>query len=408
MIPKQGKEFEEESPVRNPYKVRSFQKAISVVEGLDKPIQKAKDVEALKGLGIGSGIQKRISDLLNGNYTPGKVDPVERKNEQKKLLIRLELEKVPYIGPTAAEQLVSKGCESIKDLLKPKYFKELKPTQRIGAKYYQHLQQPVIREEAEAIAELVKETMPADGNVIICGSYRRNFPIASSVVLLIQHPSHVHIPLPSVPPFEKVPEDANPSRFGRTHADFRPKGGYSTRHERSRDPLSSKIVPALEERGLLAEKLQCTAGRWVGIARVPEASDAEAYGGIANINPYNLRRMRKEGVSKVEGRFRKVELALVPEKSLGAALIALTGDVEFNRIIRLQAAKMGLLLNEYGLWKWNEGTWELLTASGNEKEIFAELGMSYVEPEKRNYSYLTKSASRTRPATDLKPALKAY
>ncbi|EEB89181.1 hypothetical protein MPER_12749 [Moniliophthora perniciosa FA553] len=306
--PIKGKEVEEESPVRNPYKVRSFQRAINVVGGLDKPIGKAEDVKALKGLGIGSSIQKRIVDLLNGNYTPRKVDPEERKNEQRKLLIRLELEKVPYIGPTAAEQLVNKGCESIDDLLRKKYFIELKPTQRIGVKFYQHLQQPVVREEAEAIAELVRETMPADGDVIICGSYRRNFPIASSVVLLIQHPSHVHIPLPNVPPFEKAPEDAKPSRFGRTPADFRPKNGYSTRHERNRDPLSSEIVPELEERGLLADKLQCTAGRWVGIARVPEASDADAYGGMANINSFHLRRIRKDLVGQVGGKFRKVEL----------------------------------------------------------------------------------------------------
>lgn len=72
---------------------------------------------------------------------------------------------------------------------------------------------------------------------------------------------------------------------------------------------------------------------------------------------------------------------------------------------------MGLRLNEYGLWRHcrssessynstepnevtngksagaEEGRWELI-ASRTEQEIFDELGIDYVEPERRNFSFI--------------------
>lgn len=118
--------------------------------------------------------------------------------------------------------------------------------------------------------------------------------------------------------------------------------------------------------------------------------------------------------------------SLVPLKSHGAALISLTGDTTFNRDLRIRAIKQGMHLNEFGLWKWKAndpdstppdqlispdpppspvppkkvkkarsgsetinggGFWELVRAS-TEEDILAELGMSYIPPEKRNFGNL--------------------
>ena len=107
--------------------------------------------------------------------------------------------------------------------------------------------------------------------------------------------------------------------------------------------------------------------------------------------------------------------SLIPAKSRGAALLALTGDTEFNRHVRGKALGLGLHLNEFGLWKWRTGNsenvnvllpsssvplddggelaperrgyWELVRAE-TEEEILDELGMSYIEPDKRNFGFL--------------------
>lgn len=98
---------------------------------------------------------------------------------------------------------------------------------------------------------------------------------------------------------------------------------------------------------------------------------------------------------------------MIPMKSRGAALLALTGDLEFNRDMRTQASKLGMHLNEYGLWRWvshnpspspssedtdepeeeDKGHWELMQAD-SEDTILHELGKSWIEPSKRNFSYL--------------------
>lgn len=103
---------------------------------------------------------------------------------------------------------------------------------------------------------------------------------------------------------------------------------------------------------------------------------------------------------------------LYPILSEGSALLASTGDAEFNSHLRKVAKTMGLRLNEYGLWRHcrspgssldnsaepngvtngksagaEEGRWELIV-SRTEQEIFDELGIDYVEPERRNFSFI--------------------
>jgi DNA polymerase beta len=112
---------------------------------------------------------------------------------------------------------------------------------------------------------------------------------------------------------------------------------------------------------------------------------------------------------------------LVPWKSRGAALLALTGDIEFNRDIRTRAINLGLHLNEFGLWRWQsngseeaevetatekapeKGYWELVKAD-TEEEILRELGLDFVEPTKRNFSNVvgkqTKKKATTRKSRD--------
>lgn len=89
-------------------------------------------------------------------------------------------------------------------------------------------------------------------------------------------------------------------------------------------------------------------------------------------------------------------LSLYPGLSEGAALLATTGDVDFNTYIRGVALKMGLHLNEYGLWRQHtngdsgEGRWELV-ASRTEEEILSELGIEFIEPERRNFSFIAST-----------------
>ncbi|OSS45750.1 hypothetical protein B5807_09555 [Epicoccum nigrum] len=88
--------------------------------------------------------------------------------------------------------------------------------------------------------------------------------------------------------------------------------------------------------------------------------------------------------------WRRIDLLLVPEAEMGAALIYFTGNDIFNRSMRLLARKKGMRLNQKGLYKdvkrgWrgeklNEGT---LVEGRSERRIFEVLGVPWREPGER-------------------------
>ena len=85
----------------------------------------------------------------------------------------------------------------------------------------------------------------------------------------------------------------------------------------------------------------------------------------------------------------QVDLRVVPPASWGAALMYFTGCKEFNVRLRERALKQGLTLNEYGLFPDDDDKTPPQqrgvkpVAGASEEEVFAALGLAYVEPELR-------------------------
>jgi DNA polymerase IV len=88
--------------------------------------------------------------------------------------------------------------------------------------------------------------------------------------------------------------------------------------------------------------------------------------------------------------WRRLDLLIVPEEEMGAALIYFTGNDIFNRSIRFLASKKGMRLNQRGLFKdvirdknrekITDGT---LVEGRDEKKIFEILGVPWREPNER-------------------------
>ncbi|MDH5563250.1 MAG: DNA polymerase/3'-5' exonuclease PolX [Nitrospirota bacterium] len=74
----------------------------------------------------------------------------------------------------------------------------------------------------------------------------------------------------------------------------------------------------------------------------------------------------------------QVDLRVVPEESYGAALQYFTGSKAHNIAVRSLAIKKGLKINEYGVFRG-----ETRIAGRTEKEVYAQVGLPYVEPELR-------------------------
>lgn len=76
----------------------------------------------------------------------------------------------------------------------------------------------------------------------------------------------------------------------------------------------------------------------------------------------------------------QVDVRAVESSSYGAAMMYFTGSKEHNVAIRDRAVRMGLRLNEYGLFRTAD---EELVASATEEEIYQKLGLPWIPPELR-------------------------
>ncbi len=74
----------------------------------------------------------------------------------------------------------------------------------------------------------------------------------------------------------------------------------------------------------------------------------------------------------------QVDLRVVPRVSWGAALLYFTGSKQHNIAVRKLAIDRGLKINEYGVFRDHERI-----AGKSEKEVYASLGLSFIDPELR-------------------------
>ncbi|KAF8214937.1 hypothetical protein K438DRAFT_1659786 [Mycena galopus ATCC 62051] len=373
-----NKEEEAQRPDKNPYKIRAFTDAIRVLGKLDHPIRSASEAKTLKG--VGPGIHRRIQDFFEkaGN-APQEVDPEALNQLKLDRLARTELEQISGIGPVKARQLVAAGCRTVEQLrTTPEYLDMLSNVQRIGVTYVHHIEARVSRREAETVAQCIRDALSSKYEIIIGGSYRRGAPNSSDIDLIILHPDHVHVPVPTIFP---------------SHIDVSPSPRKRKNGTRPPSLLQDDIVPILQSRGVLAATLSSGDLKWQGVVLLPDPASAIKDDQLAE------RKRRTTAIENGDGVYHRADLNLVAQKSRGAALLALTGDIDFNRDLRVRAAKVGMHLNEFGLWRWNdneeepaEGFWELVRAE-TEEEVLKELGMDYVEPTKRNFSSLADAVS---------------
>lgn len=80
----------------------------------------------------------------------------------------------------------------------------------------------------------------------------------------------------------------------------------------------------------------------------------------------------------------QVDVRVVPEESFGAALQYFTGSKEHSVRLREKAVKMGLTVNEYGVFKVKkDGSKGERVAGATEEEVYDALGYQWIPPELR-------------------------
>ncbi|KAG2022563.1 hypothetical protein CC2G_000301 [Coprinopsis cinerea AmutBmut pab1-1] len=384
------KDQEERAPNANNYKILAFSNAINVISQLQQPI-KSGDDQVLEMKGIGIGIKNRINTYFIQKSLASSENSVERENALKKRAI-LDLQRVPGIGAVKAKALVEGGCTGLASLIASEEFHSLLSAQQIiGLKYMEHLEKPASRDQVESVLNLCKANLSSRYEIIPVGEYRRGLSESSTIEMLVLHPDHVHVPLPNVPPPFSGDDFDDFLRSSDTPATKRPRKKASlTKKDRQNSRLHSEVVPVLQQRGVLLEKIAEAHHNWTGVVRIPSTGSAS-------------------GPMVQPGEYRRITLHLVPAKSRAAALVYFTGDEGLHKHLRDQATPLAMYLDEFGLWKWKPqdvvelpisealnnpdclgdgGFWSLVKTE-SEEDIFTHIGVPFVEPTMRNFNFIS-------------------
>ena len=127
----------------------------------------------------------------------------------------------------------------------------------------------------------------------------------------------------------------------------------------------------------------------VAASRKPELLSA-AFRGLPGVVDVTA-----DGPTKTSLRFTDglaADLRVVSEEEFPAALLYFTGSQEHNTLLRGRAKKLGMKLNEYGLFAAEASGGPMPCPS--EAAIYAALGLAYIEPELREASGEIEAAER--------------
>ena len=232
------------------------------------------------------------------------------------------------VGLSQASKWIQAGHRTLDDLVTKA---KLTDSQKIGIEHYHDFAERIPRAEVEAHGKFVisaLKKLDPGFQATIMGSYRRGAKDSGDIDLIISKP-------------------------GASVATLR-------------EIVFQELVPSLLKSGFLKVKL----------ASSSRHDDGTKWHGVSCLSS-----------SKT---WRRIDLLLVPDEEMGAALIYFTGNDIFNRSNRLLASKKGMRLNQRGLYKdvirgknrerLTEGT---LVEGRDEKRIFEILGVPWRGPTER-------------------------
>uniref|UniRef100_A0A6C0LUF2 DNA polymerase beta n=1 Tax=viral metagenome TaxID=1070528 RepID=A0A6C0LUF2_9ZZZZ len=314
------------------YRLKNIKKVLSIIKKLDFEIKNSTDLEEISG--IGKGTLRRIDEILKTGY----LDELDKKydvEKQNKINSIRELTQIIGIGPKVAKKLVIEHhITNINELKKAIKNGRYVPNQKIllGLKYYGVVQGNIPRKEINDIEKFLnKEMYKIDKklSIIICGSYRRGKQQSGDIDILMYHPDII-----------LSKHIHNPTRF-----------------------YLEEFVDELKNNGFLLDHL----------------TDKN----------YKMKYM---GFSKFKSNpIRRIDIRFIPYNSIYTALLYFTGPYELNTEMRIKAEKRGMILNEYGLYKFDKDGEKISVKINSEADVFEKLGMKYLTPIEREIYSIGKN-----------------
>ncbi|XP_060245350.1 DNA nucleotidylexotransferase isoform X2 [Meriones unguiculatus] len=319
----------------------TFMRAASVLKSLPFPITSMRDTEGIPCLG------EKVKCVIEGIIEDGESSEVKAVLDDERYKSFKLFTSVFGVGLKTAEKWFRMGFRT---LSKVKSDKSLVFTrmQKAGFLYYEDLISCVSRAEAEAVSVLVKEAVAAflpDALVTVTGGFRRGKMMGHDVDFLITSPEAT---------------------------------------EEEEQQLLHKVTDLWKQRGLLlyCDHIESTFEKFKLPSRKVDALDH--FQKCFLILKLHHQRVDGDGSSQQEGKDWKairVDLVLCPYERRAFALLGWTGS-RFERDLRRYAThEQKMMLDNHALY---DKTKRVFLEAESEEDIFAHLGLDYIEPWERN------------------------
>ncbi|XP_054437677.1 DNA nucleotidylexotransferase [Pteronotus mesoamericanus] len=319
-----------------------FMRAASVLKSLPFTIISMKDLEGLPCLG------DKVKNIIEEIIEDGESSEVKAVlNDERYQSFKL-FTSVFGVGLKTSEKWFRMGFRTLSKIRSDKTLKFTR-MQKAGFLYYEDLVSCVTKAEAEAVSVLVKEAVWAflpDAFVTMTGGFRRGKKIGHDVDFLITSPG-------------------------------------STEDEQQQ--LLPKVVNLWERKGLLLyyDLVESTFEKFKLPSRKVDALDH--FQKCFLILKLHHQRVDGGKYSQQEGKTWKairVDLVMCPYERRAFALLGWTGSRQFERDLRRYAThERKMMLDNHALY---DKTKRIFLEAESEEEIFAHLGLDYIDPCERN------------------------
>ncbi|XP_066454925.1 DNA nucleotidylexotransferase [Eleutherodactylus coqui] len=325
-----------------------FMRASSVLKSLQSPIASMKDLEGLPLLG------EEIKYIIEEILEEGKCCRVlEVMNSERYKAFKV-FTSIFGVGLKTAEKWYRMGLRTLEDIKNKKDLK-LRSMQKYGLLYFEDIASYVSKMEAEAVEHLVKniicEFVP-DAIVTITGGFRRGKDTGHDVDLLITCPR----------------EGGEKNILHNTINVLKNQGRLlfydlieSTFDDKKRPSRSVDALDHFQKSFLILKLLNKE---------------------VKTEKPRDDGWSRSEDIESRDWKAIRVDLVITPHEQYAFALLGWTGTPQFERDLRRYATQeKKMMLDNHALY---DKTKKLFLRARTEEDIFAHLGLEYVEPGERN------------------------
>ncbi|XP_029466627.1 DNA nucleotidylexotransferase isoform X1 [Rhinatrema bivittatum] len=324
----------------------AFRRAASVLKSLPFTIVRMNDVQGLPCLG--DEIKGVIEEIIEDGKSSKVVDVL---NDEKYKSFKL-LTSIFGVGLKTSEKWFEMGFQTLEYIKADKSLK-LTKMQTAGLLYYEDLITPVSKAEAEAISLVVKDTVWTflpDALVTLAGGFRRGKKMGHDVDLLITCPR----------PGEERKVLHNIIKQWK-------KQDLLIYYDIIESTLDEAELPS--RRVDAFDHFQKSFAIFKLYKQRLDASISEEYQESDKMEAKNWKAIR-------------IDLVIIPFDQYAYGLLGWTGSRQFERDLRRYANhEKRMMLDNHALYDKTKG---IFLKAISEEDIFAHLGLEYLEPWERN------------------------